>query len=311
GGDHVGAKLEPIGEALVELAVATWTFTKYLFEHQIQDSKTHIVEPLQQKLNSALAENNEETTVTTRTDEDTTKKSFLLENRVIRLSIVGWILSEALDLLGILNEDTPRLLKSQVDRVWYDVQPRLLGALERMQEWWSMTMSIEKLESIPSKYNFAVGTSIGMIAAPFLSSLLGSIATPVILIYTLAEGNAFLQRQERRGIVEFLDTIHNGIGRVVGNLLERFRKMVRSAMSHSHPIEGALIKTTGGSHFSIHKGTMVYTYQRTLLSFLFPWIKRPIIKAVATSSKRTLHPMVAMIRHGFMVGSAIGFFLRT
>jgi len=296
---------------LVELAVATWTFTKYLFDHQMRDSKTHIAEPLQQKLNQALAEKNDEDN-TDVTAEDA-KKSVLLGNRVIRLSFVAWILSEALDLLGILHEDTPRLLKSQVDRVWYDVQPKLLDTLDLIQEWWSMTMTMENLECIPSKYNFALGTSIGMIAAPFLSAFMGSIATPAILIYALAEGNAFLQRRGQRGLVELLDSIHIGIGRAFGKVLERFRRMVRSAMPRPQPIEGALILTTGGSRFDRSRGALVQQrhYRR---SYLFPWRKVPTSKVVAISNqdgKEPIHPMVAMMRHGFVVGSAIGFFLRT
>ncbi|CAJ1945160.1 unnamed protein product [Cylindrotheca closterium] len=313
-GDNVGAKLEPIGKALVELAVATWTFTKYLFDHQIRDPKTHIVEPLQQRLNKVLGEKkNEDAVADITTEEDTIDKSFLKGHRVVRLSLVAWILSEALDLMGILHEDTPRLLKSQVDRVWYDVQPKLMDALNLIHEWWSRAMTTENFESIPSKYNFALGTSIGMIVAPLLSAVMGTIARPLILVYSLAEGNAFLQRRGQRGLVDLLDTIHSGIGHGFGRVLERFRRIVRSAMPQPVPIDGALILTTGGSRFDSIRGTLVQQrhYRR---SYLFPWRKVQISKALVNSNqdgKGPIHPMVAMIRHGFVVGSAIGFFLRT
>lgn len=319
---NIRTKIEPIGQAFVDLTSSIWSLSKFIFSHQIEDTEKKVAEPIQQRINQALLHSSpakgKEATVTKQPSTTTSDNKpvdsvaiALFPSRVFKLSMAAWILSEALDYLGILNDDTPHLLKSQMDRVWYDVQPRIAYAAATVQNWWSGTITFENLGRIPSKYNFAVGTSLGMIAAPVLSVVAGSLWRPAVLLYIVAEANASLKAKGKLHLGSLLARGHRGIGTIVDRCLERLRQRIRSALPQPQSADGALIQTSGGSR-DLHSRKMKNFQPATTRKSMLPWVRsKPSDRVVAYKETTKLeHPMVVMMRHGFMVGSAIGLFIR-
>jgi hypothetical protein len=319
---NIKAKIEPIGKAFVDLTTAIWSLSRFLVAHQIEDQHSRIAEPIRQRINKILLQNNpttgEEVVASSNNEVGTTSIAkpesvsvVLFPSRIFKLSLAAWILSEALDFLGILNDDTPRLLKHQMDRVWCDVQPKLVYGIARIKRWWSETLTLENLERIPSKYNFAVGTSLGMIVSPVLSIVVGSLWQPVVFIYILAEANASLKARSKFDLASLFVRTHHDIGTTLDHALERLRQMIRSAVPHPQSVDGALIQTSGGSR-DMHSRRMQKDHPKTPRKSLLPWVRsKPSNKVVSyQETAKPEHPIVSMIRHGFMVGSAVGLFLR-
>eukprot|EP00980_Cylindrotheca_fusiformis_P004850 scaffold1034_cov127-Cylindrotheca_fusiformis.AAC.31 len=317
------AKLEPVGKAVVDLGTSLVSLSKY------------VAKPIQKRIQELIKDNNSSAhhhpTAPTRTkkqafyteSEMSPKQSVaivLFPSRILKLSLSAWILSEALDFLGILNDDTPLFLKYQMDRVWYDIQPKLHHVAANVQNWWAGTITKENLERIPSKYNFAVGTSLGMIAAPLSSVVVGSLWQPLVVTYLIAEINANRRANGKVHLGSLLERKLSRIGAILERGLERLRRTIRSAFPQPQIGEGALLRTSGGSrdvpisrrpnnnnnnkrgHSEIHR------------TYIFPWgrSKEAVDDEVVVykETHRPEHPIVAMIRHGFMVGSAIGLFIR-
>jgi hypothetical protein len=319
---HIRAKIDPIGKAFVDLTTAIWSLSRFLFSHQIEDPQSRIAEPIQQRINQVLLQSipttGEELVASSKNEVSTTSMAkpesvsvVLFPSRIFKLSLAAWILSEALDFLGILNDDTPRLLKNQMDRVWYDVQPKLVYGIARIKLWWSGTITLENLERIPSKYNFAMGTSLGMIVSPVLSIVAGSLWQPAVFIYILAEANASLKARGKFHLGSLFERTHHDIGTTLDHALERLRRMIRSAVPQPQSADGALIQTSGGSR-DMHSRRMKKYQAETPRKSLFPWVRsKPSNKVVSyKETAKPEHPIVSMIRHGFMVGSAVGLFLR-
>jgi hypothetical protein len=312
---NIKANIEPIGKAFVDLTTAIWSLSRFLFSHQIEDPQSHIAEPIQQRINQVLLQSNpatgEELVASSKNEVSTTSMAKPESVRIFKLSLAAWILSEALDFLGILNDDTPRLLKHQMDRVWYDVQPKLVHGIARIKMWWSGTLTLENLERIPSKYNFALGTSLGMIVSPVLSIVAGSLWQPALFIYILAEANASLKARSKFHLGSLFERTPHDIGTTLEHHLERLRRMIRSAVPQPQSADGALIQTSGGSR-DMHSRRMKKYHPETPRKSLFPWVRsKPSNKVVAyKETAKPEHPIVSMIRHGFVVGSAVGLFLR-
>jgi hypothetical protein len=319
---NIKANMEPIGKAFVDLTTAIWSLSRFLFSHQIEDPQSHIAGPIQQRINQLLLQSNpatgEELVASSKNEVSTTSMAkpeivsvVLFPSRIFKLSLAAWILSEALDFLGILNDDTPRLLKHQMDRVWYDVQPKLVHGIARIKMWWSGTLTLENLERIPSKYNFAVGTSLGMIVSPVLSIVAGSLWQPAVFIYILAEANASLKARSKFHLGSLFERTHHDIGTTLDHALERLRRMIRSAVPQPQAADGALIQTSGGSR-DMNSRRMKKYHPETPRKSLFPWVRsKPSNKVVSyKETPKPEHPIVSMIRHGFVVGSAVGLFLR-
>jgi hypothetical protein len=257
----------------------------------------------------------------------------LLPFRLLKLSVAAWVLAEILDQFGILNEYTPSILKSQFHRVWYDVQPKfhrvwydvqpkVQAGHEKLGQWWSTTTQ-ERLPGMPPKYQFAIGASLGMIASPLLATVTFSLWQPAVLLYGLSELNAHFKAKGKLHLGAILGNGKGGENLVASleSLLDRVRQWVRGCFLEA-PTSGALLDTSGGGNPGYCLGVSSYSS-----STVEPQIRhlRQKIKdfghRVVDSSEHSLvefkeriespdnnnsNIFVEMIRHGLVVGSAIG-----
>ncbi len=206
--------------------------------------------------------------------------------RIAKLSLIAWLLAEALERFGILHEETPTLLRSQVHRVWYDVQPHLFTFRDRIRSTWKQ-MAPRGLPSLAIKYQFAIGAACGMMASP----LLGVAWQPVLLFYGLAEANA---RAKATGFWSLEHVLNPTLAQKVDQGLDRVRQSLSNLVA---PISSSssqlLLGTTGG-------GTTRPTYTLGLSS---------TVTKNATPIQQhdwERHQFLEMIRHGLLVGSIVG-----
>jgi hypothetical protein len=322
--------IEPVVKAFLELTTSILSLSRFLFSHQMEDPQKHIVDRIQRRIHQDLAKNKQESKPSTteklkqfqqqqverkKTTTRTNNETVLIPNqsvtamvffpsRVLKLTVAAWILSETLDMLGILNDDTPQLLRSQVDRVWYDVYPKLILIKHTFQGWWDGAITLENLEKIPSKYNFAIGTSLGLIVSPVMLVASGSLWQPALVIYILAEVNANLRARGRWNLGSVRKQLK--FGSIVERFFERVRRFVRSSLPQPQAIDGALVKTTGGGsqYTGKHISKRRSIVQRNTKS------KQNNELMVLPPKTQPDHPIVLMLRHGFLVGSFIGLCLR-
>lgn len=314
-GDDLKAMVEPVGKSLVALVSSSISFLLYLVSHSVQDAQQHLVVPVSKFISKIAASQsimvdrqkqnvNEEQQKSQKETRHTTANfggslsTIVPQNRILKLSIAGWLVAETLDALQILHVDTPVLLKAQVDRIWYDLQPKVALFVDAAKEWLGTTITIDNISKIPPKYNFAVGASLGMITCPSLSAFAGSIWQPALLLYIIAEINANLGRKTNFSFGQ----IGNRIGVFIEReILERLRWTIRSivsdASSSSTSMERALIQVNGGAKD-------VYTYQKGQVGLPLPK------KLVEFKEKTFEHPVISMILHGFTVGLGIAIAMR-
>jgi hypothetical protein len=125
--------------------------------------------------------------------------------RWVKVMVAAWLLAEALDRLGILHDDTPQLLRSQIDRLWFDLESR----------WKAVRVRLETATVQSNKPPFALGVVVGMMVSP-LAALAWQ---PLLAVVCLAEWNTHRRMHGRWHL-----------GDVVGDGLERIRYQVRELL---------------------------------------------------------------------------------
>jgi hypothetical protein len=152
----------------------------------------------------------------------------LLPGRLVKLPVLACLLAETLDRLDILHEQTPAVLRSQFHRVWYDVQPRLSQWQHQLQALWQR-ITPENIQSIPTKYQFAMGASLGMIASPLVASLSVSLWQPALVLYGLAELNSHIKAKGGKwSLPTLLGDGENALGNKLDGWLDGVRQWVRN-----------------------------------------------------------------------------------
>lgn len=314
-GDELKAMVEPVGKSLVALVSSSISFLQYLVSHSVQDAQQHLVVPVSKFISKIAAsqsimvdrqkykatdeqQKSQKETRHTTTNFGGSLSTIVPQNRILKLSIAGWLVAETLDALQILHVDTPVLLKAQVDRIWYDLQPKVGLFVNAAKDWLGTTITIDSISKLPPKYHFAFGASLGMITCPSLSAFAGSIWQPALLLYIIAEINANLGRKTNFSFGQMGNRIGVFIER---EILERLRWTIRSIVpdpsSSSTSMERALIQVNGGAKD-------VNTYQKGQVGLPLPK------KLVAFKEKNFEHPVVKMVLHGFTVGLGIAIAMR-
>jgi hypothetical protein len=332
--------ISSIGQASAQLATSIWDYTSHVVSKQIvpivQNPNERIIVPMKRILK---ASNNYEFRDSLSTDEAVTKvepeesrtspeprsprlsavsrtaseksditdkrantlKLLLLPRRLLKIGGASFILCECLDLFGILNEETPLILKSQVDRVWYgELRPRLSDITFQIRQWWKARENIR----IPLKYEFALGATAGMMASPLFSLLTASAWQPALLLYGLAELNAYCKsRNCQWNLGSLLSTGPvKAIGASIERILEKMRGTVHKVFSDQDPTQ--LLTYDGTSFVSYQEGRV-----NDVRYSLGP---APDLVASKQQLEFSLNgqrlPRHGMIRHGFFVGGALGLF---
>ena len=101
---------------------------------------------------------------------------FLSPGRLGKVTVVAWLVADALDRLGILQEDTPQILQSQLHRVWDMMETGLRQVHYRFEAAAAQT----------NKPPFAVGMMAGMLVSPLLTM----VWRPLLAVICLAEWNS-------------------------------------------------------------------------------------------------------------------------
>lgn len=251
----------------------------------------------------------------------------LLPKRLCKLSLAAWLLAEALDRIGILQEETPAALRSQFHRVWCDLQPRFSDLQLRLQSAWR-DVAPRGFKGIPSKYQFAVGAGVGMVVSPLFLSWTAIVWQPTLLVYGLSELHARLKASGRWSLeVVFNESVAGKIDRE----LDRVRHSIRTLMLHhpsSSPHNQTLLLTGGSRKSSYHlSGYPSVAASRSSRSSakkeltVFFWRSSTRTQQLHASSTNTRsmthhygtsddceekHRMKEMLRHGFLVGGMVG-----
>jgi hypothetical protein len=187
-------------------------------------------------------------------------KSVLLPTRVLKLSLLALILAEALDRIGILDEDTPQIVRARIEHFWrYDVI-RLCESIRsklelwycRRVRWWVLQFfhmwendiemgrgwismyshsgsSIDPPVWSTTKVAFAISTACGMIATPLMFSWSARLFRPVLVVALLAETNHFFKERGQKFIGLLGETPHT-LGATLDGLLDRCRHLLRRLM---------------------------------------------------------------------------------
>lgn len=235
-----------------------------------------------------------ETPVTKQTRNLSSKNSWplvlLLPMRFAKLSLAAWILAELLDRLGILHEETPAILRSQVHRVFYDLQPHWFHLRDWMvTTWHRIAPNNGHPNSLPTKYQFAMGATMGMMTAPLLSLAW----KPAVVLYAVAEINARAKRQGRWNLEH---VFHPTLAHPIDEGLEKLRRSIANLVT---PITSSqlLLSTTGGG--GVSKAT---TYSLGLS----PCTAKPQVDSMVQEDWQQ-YRFWEMIRHGVVAGSLLGF----
>ncbi len=172
--------------------------------------------------------------------------SLLRPSRIARLSLLAFVLAEVLDRLGILYEDTPSILKSQLEAFWYyDVEPTLMVWKASLQEFYVLKIrpylpsflqpgnwNGENLQGhvvsvlSTTKVAFTAGAALGMISSPVFVQWAVRYWKPVLAVYSLAEVNHYCKRLGRKLVQRLGDTPHT-LGATLDGILEQCRHLVR------------------------------------------------------------------------------------
>lgn len=203
----------------------------------------------------------------------------VLPSRLCRLSIIAWLLAETLDHFGILHEDTPEVLRSQVYRVWYELQPRLSELRYRLETIYYGHIAPAAVKT--SKPPFAIGVATGMIASPLVTVAW----QPMVVVVCLAELNA---RQKMKGRWHLENAFGHG--------LDRIRNRVRTLLPpiHGNDHGRMLMIKSGGSSKEKRKVWMFMT-------------RNDIPSALSTSREcQQSDRFRELLKHGALVGSLLG-----
>lgn len=191
--------------------------------------------------------------------------SFLRPSRVARLSLLAFVIAEVLDRLGVLYEDTPSILKSQLEAFWYyDVEPTLMLWKAHLQQFYALkirphlpsflrhdNLSSENLRSnvlsflSTTKVAFTVGASLGMISSPVFVQCAVRYWKPILAVYSLAEANHYCKRQGKK-LVQRLGDTPQTLGATLDGMLEQCRNLVRRVVLGTKAVkDGSIVVLTG------------------------------------------------------------------
>ncbi len=185
----------------------------------------------------------------------TSVKSVALPTRVLKLSFVAFIVTEAFDqtrvldgeALGIICARIAGFWENTVRRAFANVRSKVEGRYnQHVKKWISKTRSyyLERREGngmgisfhpkfriiIPRicsriKITFALSTVSGMILMPWLFSSLKLLWRPVLVLVALSETNHYSKMRGRK-FVELLGYTPQTLGVTLDVFLERFRKLI-------------------------------------------------------------------------------------
>jgi hypothetical protein len=188
----------------------------------------------------------------------------------------------------------------------------------------------ERIQSLPPKYQFAMGSSLGMIASPLLVTLTASLWQPALLLYGLAEVNANIKSRGKGSLVGMMfgngENNSGRLGAYLDSLLESLRRGVHhyfpkpeSSLSNNNAL---LLETSGGDAKTGYSLGMTGYYaaepqkrrlpqrledffgSKVMGRALVPVETKAVVVEVQETNER--HPVAEMIRHGFLVGGVVG-----
>eukprot|EP00532_Pseudo-nitzschia_australis_P018579 CAMPEP_0168293290 /NCGR_PEP_ID=MMETSP0142_2-20121227/7799_1 /TAXON_ID=44445 /ORGANISM="Pseudo-nitzschia australis, Strain 10249 10 AB" /LENGTH=631 /DNA_ID=CAMNT_0008241341 /DNA_START=128 /DNA_END=2023 /DNA_ORIENTATION=- len=198
----------------------------------------------------------------------TSLKTALLPTRVLKLSLIAFVLAEALDRVGILYEDTPAIFKAQAEALWFcNILPLLARLRLRVEMFyhrcWKPRLGkfyhrciepywlpaqkqliqlgifqkedrdffVHKVASLLSttKATFALGAAAGMIATPVVWTWTTRSWKLVGAVFVLAEANHYCKRRGRK-LVQVLGDTPQTLGATLDGILDQFQRLVRKTV---------------------------------------------------------------------------------
>ena len=174
-------------------------------------------------------------------------KSTFAATRVLKLSVVAFLLVEVLDRNGILFADTPETVKARIEKCCADIRCWAEGwsatyanirtrvkcwYYRRCKRWirelemWEENGYVGPIIWSTTKAAFVIGAACGMIATPLFYSWAAELFRPLMAIVGIAEANHYLKTRGLK-FVELLGETPQTLGATLDGLLERCRKLVR------------------------------------------------------------------------------------
>ena len=134
--------------------------------------------------------------------------------RIVKLSLAAWILAELLYQAGFFNNTdglAPKLkqawrehaegpvseVRYRIQEWWY--QERLKGGILNWGTWREPSLLLDKIRTLPSRYQFAVGAGSGMILSPLIWSMTGRVFKSGVIVYLFAELNEYWRENSCKG----------------------------------------------------------------------------------------------------------------
>jgi hypothetical protein len=252
----------------------------------------------------------------------------LVPLRLCKVFLSAWLLAEALDYCGILEEHVGHSkLKSQVRRVWYRAQPRFTRWQTRLELLWEtkatllhpLTWSSKSklrvaLSQVPYKYHFAIGAgaSLGMTMSPLVLSLGAAILQPTLILYAVSELNQQWREENDDFHLKNFTGGDNTLGATADYYLTKLRTFVRRVMQGpaksldrwSHGIDFGPSGAAEESEVTISRLEYLSRQMRDLkegISDLKDGVQN------ADEAQVEEEHMMAMIKKGLLVGGAVGF----
>ena len=253
--------------------------------------------------------------------------------RSCKLFLSAWLLAEALDYCGILDEHAgPSKLKSQARRFWYRAQPRVTRWQTRLELWWETKATLlhpstwssksklrAALSQAPYKYHFAIGASVGMIMSPLVLSLGAAILQPTIILYAVSEVNHQWKEEHDDFHLKNFTGGDNTLGATVDYYLTKLRTFLRRVMQGpaksldqwSHGIDFGPSRREEGSQLTISRSQITISNLEYLgrqmrdLKEGISDLKDDMQNADEAQAEE--EHMMDIIKKGLLVGGAVGF----
>lgn len=244
----------------------------------------------------------------------------LVPLRLCKLFLSAWLLTEALDYCGILDERAgSSKLKNQVRRVWYRAQPRVNRWQTRLEIWWetkatllhpstwsSKTELRAALSRIPYKFHFAIGASVGMIMSPLVRPLGACILQPTLILYALSELNHQWKEKNEKFHLKNLTGGDNTFGATADYCLTELRTFLRRVVQGpAKSLDQFDFGPSGGAEGSEVTGHIEYlTRQMKDLTEGISDLKDGMENTDEAQAQE--EDMMSMIKKGLLVGGTVG-----
>jgi hypothetical protein len=220
------------GDFLSDLGPVFSQLTPQL-ETILHDLHGKVLSPLQEFATKAAQEAKERQDHYRRAPQEALGLAILSPIRIVRLSVVAFVIAELLDYFGVL--ENPQVTRERIVKAikehanvpslklktknWW-LQARSENGILSRSTWTDPSALSKKMATWQPKHQFAVGASIGLMFSQFIWSVVGKALKLGLVVYVFSELNDLVKRKSGKSVVEQIDSKHSTRAQ---NALDRVR----------------------------------------------------------------------------------------